>query len=259
MENPVLCETEVLAAFRLLFPPDAGICKEILLSINQPEIQKAYRKRALQTHPDRFAARGAEYQKMCAERFIQVNNAYELLNAYLKSRDSVQSIKVDGYSAMNREYRRPPAKPSAQQYASGFSGNSYWQTELPRRHLRFAEFLYFSQVIPWRTLIQALVWQNRQRPRLGEIGQKWGWITEFQVAALLKHRRMGERIGELLADRGLITPFQLRVLLWQQRKLQRPIGEYFVEQSVLSARDIASFLQRQKRHNLAFFSDTIRQ
>ncbi|MCE5333333.1 MAG: DnaJ domain-containing protein [Desulfobacteraceae bacterium] len=252
-------ESEILAAFQILFPPHAENSREILLSIEQPEIQRAYRKRALQTHPDRFASRGVEYQKMCAERFIQVNNAYELLNNYLKSRDSLKFIKTPGFSGIRQEFHKRPNGPSSPRRPAGFSGQSYWQTEVPRRHLRFGEFLYFSRAIPWRSLIQALVWQNKQRPRLGEIGQRWGWMTEFQIGALLRRKRVGERIGELLLNHGLITPFQLRVLLWQQRKIQRPIGEYFIEQRLLNPQNIADFLRRQQRHNFDFLSGSMRQ
>lgn len=231
----------------------------MLQSLHESEIKAAYRKRALQTHPDRFASRGAEYQKRCSERFIAVNNAYETLSSYLKSRERGFDFKP----ARDPEnvYTAPHRKPPPEQYRPSdyfrnrtdeFSSHFYWQKDVPHRHLRFGEFLYYSGVIPWKILIRALVWQVRQRPRIGEIAQRWRWLTEFQIANLLRYRHPGERLGELLLDNKIITPFQLKILLWQQKRLQKPIGEYFLDQRVLSESQIQAFLRRQESHNFKF-------
>lgn len=264
MENLLLDESEVLAAFKLLFALDMPGSRAILHSVKRSEIKTAYRKRAMQTHPDLFATYGEEYQRRCSERFVAVNNAYELLNNYMELKDKGfhfrQAQPAADRAAAHQQYRgrgRPQANPFHERARETF-GQFFWNRDVPGRALRFGEFLYYSGMIPWRSLIMALVWQGKQRPRLGEIAQRWRWLTEFQVKSLLMERHPGERIGELLMHNGIISPFQLNLLLWHQRRIQRPIGEYFVRQSLLSEREIQAVLRRQQEHNFRFRTDRFR-
>lgn len=43
------------------------------------EIKKAYRRLAHQYHPDKVASLGPEFAELAHEKFVQINNAYELL------------------------------------------------------------------------------------------------------------------------------------------------------------------------------------
>jgi hypothetical protein len=262
MDNLLFDESEILAALRLLFAPDTKNYKDILESVEESEIKRAFRKRAMQTHPDRFVSSGAEYQKRCSERFIAISNAYEILNAYLKSRDNGFSFRqrdtgANGNSGTRQHPRKRQSPPTAhsKEQPRDFYTHSFWQKDVPRRHLRFGEFLYYSGAIPWKILIRALVWQVKQRPRIGEIAQKWRWLNETQITNLLNNRHPGERLGELLLHHGMISPFQLTVLLWQQKRIQKPIGEYFVQQRLLSEGKIQEFLRRQQKHNFIYYSD----
>jgi len=258
MDNLSLNESEIIDAFRLLFTPRSGDLREILNCMREPEIKSAFRKKALQTHPDRFASYGEEYQRRCSERFIEISNAYETLTKYLKFKDNgVHSQRrAPGTNGTSARYNRPRQP----EYSTvGFrdrpresSGQPFWKMDLPRRPLRFGEFLYFSGMIPWAGLIRALVWQRKQRPRIGEIAQRWRWLTELEVTNLLSKRHSGMRLGELLLQHQIISPFQLSVLLWQQRKIQKPIGQFFVQQNVLSEAQIRHFLRSQLRHNRTF-------
>lgn len=61
-----------------------GISKEA----TQEEIKKAYRKLAKIHHPDNFATGTNSQQKMAAEKFVEIRNAYEsLMEEGVKSRD----------------------------------------------------------------------------------------------------------------------------------------------------------------------------
>lgn len=263
MDNILLNEPEVFAALRLLFASDARDCRQVLESVHESEIKRAYRIRALQTHPDRFASHGEAYQRRCSERFIQLNNAYEILNSYLKSRDNEPIIHTAGVGVKRGPAPEQPFRRERPQARNDFRsqnwwgpfGNSFWQKDIPERHLRFGEFLYYSGLIPWNALIRALVWQSRHRPRIGEIAQRWCWLTEFQIKNLLDVRNRGERIGELLLHHQVISPFQLKVLLRQQQKLQQPIGEYFVQHGLLSKGQIQAKLIGQANHNLRNSAD----
>jgi curved DNA-binding protein CbpA len=263
VDSILLAESDILAALGLLFATDINSCREMLVSIQESDIKKAYRQKALQTHPDRFPTLGEDLRKLRSERFIEVTNAYETLNTYLKTsrrrlyglgqRDTDPDRGAQGNGQTRRYQRQSSAK--SHPFSSDFYTSSFWQKNMPGRYLRLAEFLYYSGVITWKVFVKALVWQNKQRPRIGEIAQRWNWLTEMEILRLLRLRRPGQRLGELLLHHEIISPFQLNVLLCQQRKSQRPIGEYFVQQGVLTESQIRDFLFRQKQHNLEYFSD----
>ena len=255
-------ESTIVAAYRVLFPCDVEVSGEILSSVDLLEIKKAYRRRAFDTHPDRLPMADDRVRRDSTERFIEISEAYETLSRYLVLRDKgfqPRRNKPAGYEQPRSHpphYRqRPkPTKRFHDHFGEAFE-LSYWEREVPLRPLRFGEFLYFSGVIPWSFLIRALLWQRKHRPRLGEIAQRWRWFSESQIIWILKNRRPGELIGEALLRRRVITPFQLNVLLWQQKKIQQPIGEYFIQNGFLTGTEVWRYLQHQEAHNLGFGSD----
>ncbi len=266
MSIELLDESELIAALALLFSTDKDQCGTLLRSIRESELRKAYRRKALQTHPDMFMARGEECRRMCSERFIQVNNAYEALSGYLKSRDVIggdqtrrdyardyaQTGTSAGYSRQAYARRDNSRDTSGRERFHGFASSSFWGRDVPRRHLRFGEFLYYSGIVPWRVWIRALVRQGTQRPRIGEIAKKWRWVTEMQIEHLLGQRRPGELLGELFLNNRIVNPFQLNVLLRRQKNLQRPIGSYFVQLGAIRKGELGSLLKRQLHHNARY-------
>lgn len=260
MDNVFLNDSELFAAYRLLFPSDRGAGAIELDSMQPHELKKAYRKRALDTHPDRFSSLGEGYQQLCAERFIQVGYAYELLNKYLAVRDQgfgTHKTQPEAAPSIRRKSRfhakrSKPFDPSHSRATDHSSDFFSLRKELPGRYLRFGEFLYYSRLVSWQGLISALSEQTKLRPRIGEIADKWQWLTEQQIRTILINKYPGERLGDALVREQLLTPFQLRVLLWRQRKLQRPIGRFFVEHGRLSEGDLYLYLDRHSRHNLAY-------
>ncbi|QWR77067.1 J domain-containing protein [Candidatus Magnetomonas plexicatena] len=126
------------------------------------------------------------------------------------------------------------------------------QTNLPRRVLRIGEYLYYNGLVSWKDLIAAIVWQTKQRHRVGEIASRWGWLSEDKVAELVRARNKGEKIGEALVRLKIITPFQCNMLLWQQQKSQKPIGEYFLQERLLKDNDLSKYLKFLKDHNSNF-------
>ncbi len=257
MQGDLLTESMVFAAYRVLFADEVEFNSRVLQSLELPEIKKAYRRRALDTHPDRFESCGAQYQKVTTDRFIEVSDAYEKLSTYLTLRDKGFEFTRDDDALPEQAGKGYPFHWHQPRSTSRFTyrdndafASSFWKLQLPRRHLRLGEFLYYSGVISWRHLIRALVWQRRQRPRIGEIAQRWRWLNEYQLLWVLKDKRPGELLGQALLRRRLISPFQLSVLLCQQRRIQEPIGLYFVQQGMLTEREILQYLQRQNTHNL---------
>ena len=252
----LLNKSEILSAYRLIFAPSAKADLNALGSIGLEDVKRAYRKMALDVHPDRFASYGEIYQKECTERFIELCNAYEILSRYLSLEEKrfMPDAKVHESAPWPRTYegkRRNGSGPFRHSNGNscGFSGQ---QRNLPRRYLRFGEFLYHSSLVSWKALVRALVWQSKQRPRIGEIAMRWHWLNESQTHIILGDRHPGERLGEALLRHQIISPFQLRVLINYQRRLQSPIGQYFVNEGFLREDEIKYLLELHRSHNLNF-------
>src|SRR3972149_5821850 len=74
----------------------------------QEEIKKAYRKKALQTHPDKGGSK---------EAFQQVGNAYETLSDPVKKFDYDRSLpKIAPYSSSSYTQPRPAPQPQQPSY-----------------------------------------------------------------------------------------------------------------------------------------------
>ena len=69
-------------SIRAMYYKDSGSAYQILeieKSATNEEVKKAYRKMAMKYHPDKVRDLGAEHQKSAQEKFIKVQEAYELI------------------------------------------------------------------------------------------------------------------------------------------------------------------------------------
>ncbi|MCK5340203.1 MAG: DnaJ domain-containing protein [Desulfobulbaceae bacterium] len=120
---------------------------------------------------------------------------------------------------------------------------------MPSRRLLFGHFLYYSGVTSWRTIIQAIVWQRTQRPRIGEIGNRFGWLTDKDIIRILRYRTFPKTFGESAIDLGLLTEMQLKTILFRQKQLQKKFGHYFTEANILSPKQLNTLIIRYHAHN----------
>ena len=197
------------------------------------EVRDAFRRRALETHPDRAQALGRSEASL-ADEFRRIFEAYELLS---------------------REEAPPPPRPVAQRprdRASRPPRDHLSHAPLPHRPLLFAEFLYYSGRASWRNLVEAVSWQRRQRPSIGRIAVEWGHLSDEEVREILERRRRDgaeEPFGEYARRQGFLSGGQLLALLGRQRRLQRRIGQFFVEIGVLVEQEIPALDADLSRHN----------
>jgi hypothetical protein len=198
------------------------------------ELRAAYRKRALETHPDRAQALGRSEASL-SEDFRHILEAYQVLS---------------------REEASPVPRPVAQrsrEHASRPPQDHVHRASMPHRTLLFAEFLYYSGRASWRNLVEAVAWQRRQRPAIGRIAVEWGHLSDDEVREILDRRRRegsgGEPFGEFARRRGFLSAAQLLALLGRQRRLQRRIGQFFVETGIVAEGEISSLDQDLSRHN----------
>ena len=127
--------------------------------------------------------------------------------------------------------------------------NSYFTGIVPRRELLIGQFLYYSGLISWNTLTQAIVWQRSKRPIIGKIAQDWGILSAEEIQRILKERSYKDQFGEYALHNGYITNFQHLAIVGKQKQMQPPIGRYFIQQGLLRNYDIKKMTESLKIHN----------
>ncbi len=125
----------------------------------------------------------------------------------------------------------------------------YFTGIMPRRELLIGQFLYYSGLISWNTLNQAIVWQRRQRPVIGKIAQDWGILSAENIRRILKERSCKDHFGEYAHRNGYITKFQHLAIVGKQKQMQPPIGQYFIQQGFLENYDIKKMAENLRIHN----------
>ncbi len=255
---------DVLHAGRVLFGPafaaEAGGWRHALRS--------TYRRRAMETHPDRARALGRSERELSRE-FEAVSDAYRILSRLRAGplprgvaggppRPSARPAHAPRTPphAARPAWARAEANPTPPAAASADRPRvrvGVRPEDLPRRRLRFAEYLYYSGRVRWTELVEAIAWQRAQRPPLGRVAVDFGFIHPDDVAVILERRREaaanGTPFGEWAVRLGYLTPFQLLAALGHQLRRQRPIGQFFVERGVVAPDEIEAIRRRILRHN----------
>jgi len=221
-------------------------------------IRAAYRKRALETHPDRAVLLDTLARDLNAE-FINVREAYERLLSYVETRNKLNSRPQ--YSGDWGTHQASSHQNFQDPWGRYYSQNRWHQKqrsyadhffngEIPKMNLMLGQFLYYSGLISWRTLIEAICWQRRQRPLIGQIAMEWGLLDYQDILRILTVRDFDEKFGDCAFRTGYISSFELFAMIGKQKRIQRPFGEYFIERGILSPEDIIRIAQKQQRHNL---------
>lgn len=228
---------EISHACKVLFGSHTRVSVDFLHSLNNTTLKSAFKKRALETHPDRARLLNKDADKL-NELFISVSNAYDKLNSVLDRKQDFQG-------------HQPRPSPGARGpiYRPGFS-NHYYKGSMPNTPLLFGRYLYYAGRIPWDTLIAALVWQRKQKPPLGQIAFEAGWLTQSDIRTIVNWRRPGERFGECALRLGYIEEAQLWRVLLRQRLRHKPIGAFIVNEGFVSHAELPLIVRAQRLHNI---------
>ena len=232
---------EVFDACSLLFGPQVEISLDFLKYLEPSGLRSAYRKKALETHPDRAKALGRDEVQM-NEHFREATLAYEKLIPIVSNKGAVLLRGKPGAKVNNGENT---ARRSSKR---GFSDFLYTK-EIPKRELLIGQFLYYSGLIPWSALIRAITWQRRERPLIGQIALEWKMISCNEIQRILMCRNFGGKFGERAVRLGYLSRFQLLALLGKQRNIRCPIGGFFVNEGILDLQDMEAMVEKQKIHN----------
>ncbi len=250
--STTLTETDVLQACQTIFGTETHVCSGFLSYLQPNGARSAFRKIAKENHPDYFAREALHVQKYQTELFQKIVNAYEVLNLFFKQRDAGSWGAVSAGYAVDlgrRDYRH--GGPSAARRKQNRSAETVFRSPLPFRILELGRFLYYQGMISYEALISALVWQRRQRPVIGDIALRWGWLTTPAVNHVLGAMNCKGRFGERAVQLGLLTLFQVNTLLFYQRSQQERLGRYFIEKKILSPGDLDRVVRKLNEHNAA--------
>ncbi len=215
------------------------------LSYLQPSgLRAAYWKKAMETHPDRARALGRD-EELMAERFKEINSAYNKLIEFLGKKGRL-------FPGPKKRTRPQKQRENAKRKYSDASFDRFYSGYMPKRELLIGQYLYYSGIVSWHTLIRAITWQRRQRPLFGQIAREWSMLSEEDIRWILRERHFMEKFGEFTLRTGLLNNFELMAVLGKQRRLQQPIGEYFLREGILRSRDMERLVEKQRVHNRNF-------
>ncbi len=258
-------------ALRIVFGEESPYSEGLsaLASLSQNEVAAWFRRRALELHPDRAGTLGIPPDRL-EKAFKRLHGAYRLLSRLVEDealRNRV--IEADRPAAVRRasglwtprepeprERHRHDTAPARSDVTRAHADESdaprYYRGRVPQSELRFAQFLYYNRVIDWKTMIEALTWQHRVRPKVGEIGRSYKFLDFDAVSRILRVSPRGELFGSTAMKLGVLDRRQLFVMLGKQHQLNYPIGRYFLEEDILSKPEIDHLLAQHRRHNSAF-------
>ncbi len=267
----------------ILFGSDLTITREFLDYLQLSGLKTAYRRRAMETHPDRIVGNGPLLLQRNKVSFYAVQEAYEDLLHFLKTREGSRrsaDCRVPKTASSNpcKKPSAPPHWPCGEQaYNSGSrdrqrpffrqtikpiilpnDGNRsrvYTNTEdlyqgvLPHRPLLFGHFLYYSGLANWRTIARILIWQRIERPRLGELGRRFGIFKHEDITRILQNKVPLQPFGQTARRLGIVTDNQLRSLIFQQQRLQKKFGTILLEKKLVNHHELQELLFHFQHHN----------
>jgi curved DNA-binding protein CbpA len=238
---------------------------------DEESLKRAFRSKAKRAHPDLAARLGKDPQLM-QKHFMELNDAFNILMERLQREPPSYTVcrgsrsKSETPRAPFKEKRASSRAPwgtqkeenrgerdtGGQKKKTSDQGDFYFSGRTPNRNLRFAEYLYYSGVISWMDLVNALVWQYRNRPKIGEMATQEGLLSFEDVLEIIREKKQGELFGEAALRIGYLKRVQLNSLVRKQKKLGIPIGHYFISSRKMSKETLYKKLSEYRRHNTIF-------
>ncbi len=242
-------DANILNACRALFGPETTVTSTFLLSLKQNTLKTAFRKKAKETHPDLFTAHDQRVQRRQAELFRVANDAYDIMRRYCERRDR---SRLQAFRRASNPAARPAPPPAGTRSFRMDERGWLYQGAVPERKLEIGRYLYYRGRVPYHILLKALSWQMRQRPAMGVIARRWGWLREEEVRSITGMRNGPRLFGQRALQLGLLSSYQARILLAYQRTLQKKLGQYFVEHGYLTQREVEDLVADLLRHNTRY-------
>ena len=260
---------ELIRSCHILFGLEVQATPAFLNYLQISGIKTAFRQKAFATHPDIVTRDSSLVTNCSSHSFQDVKEAYDLLTGYIHRREKSSHLHKpygsapftrQNYSACNGNRNDTVFSSSARMSGknippgTGFQNNrtrSFFQGTLPPYPLLFGRFLYYSGIISWFNISQALVWQKTQRPLVGELSRKLGWLTMLETMQILKNGKNCQ-FGETAVQMGFLSDLQIRSILLRQKQLHKKIGSFFLEHDILTPEELQFLIVQQRLHNARY-------
>jgi len=240
-------KSDLFSAYSILFDSGFAFSIAYLNSLQPDELKTAFRKKALATHPDRSMTLGLAESELQV-RFQEVSKAYEVLKFYITKNKETPLTHSNDWTRV-RKAKNCAGKKSGE---AKWKEDHFFQGMLPDRRLKIGQFLYYSKIISWQTLIDAIVWQKKQRPLFGQIARDWGYLTSEDVVRIISRKRYQDRFGDYALRNGYLTPFQQMAIAGRQRICQPLIGSHFIHKGVVTESQMKILNQRVQSYNMKY-------
>ncbi len=242
----IISETALFAACRTLFGKEVNLSHDFLSYLQPSGAKSAFRSQAKAHHPDYYADSAPQVREQQTKRFREIRQAYDLLTDFLANRHHGKKIS-SGQRRSSHPATYSPSRAAGKRTKP--APRSQATVAVPAISLEFGMYSYYKGQVTYQDLIEALVWQRRQRPMIGMIAQKWGWLTEDKIRMILQHRGHSSRFGKKAIELGYLKHHQVEALLHHQRSMQQRIGRHFVEKGLLTEEEADSLSEDLKSHN----------
>lgn len=241
-------ETKVLSACHVLFGDGVRLDRDFLLYLQPSGAKAAYRRRAKEVHPDLHAAAPPELRNRRSELFRELVAAHELVCEFFRQREAGQGASPlpTGEGRSQHGSRSPRSTPT--------DASPFYRGQLPRAQLTIGRYCYYRGVIPYSALIEALTWQRQQRPVIGELARRRGWLNEEGMRQVFAARDSGSKFGEKAVALGILSAEQVRELLRCQRSRSQRLGQFFIERGYVSEKEMNRLTREMRLHNAAVFA-----
>lgn len=139
---PVKPKEDFFNAYNALFGSDNKMPIHVLRHLQPSVLNSAYRKKALETHPDRSKVLGENEAEM-NERFIEITLAYEKLSSFMKDdRISVLANEI----GIQRKGKERTARPNKKkEFFGSFLQRLYSKTQAIDRSIYILLRSYFME------------------------------------------------------------------------------------------------------------------
>ena len=169
---PVKSKEDLFDAYNVLFGSDNKMPIHVLRHLQPSVLNSAYRKKALESHPDRSKVFGENEAEM-NERFIEITLAYEKLSSFMKGTPISVLADEIGIQVKGKERTARPIK------KKDFSDHFY-KGCIPKRRLLIGQF-----ILTWKT------WSSGPGQRQRALPQSFA----FRSNGVMEYWSIGKRIS----------------------------------------------------------------
>jgi len=252
---------KVVSACSLLFGTRFFVSQSILDWLQVQDVAVAF-QRTIEKHIPAGVDIMRDGGRIHAPTLRKYIRAYYVLTRHLEQRDSSGRSAAVVFNHYTGRRRLTPARPKSgneigMSFGGGrvtFHGEIYYEGNMIPTKLRFGSYLYYRGLISYEMLLDSLDWQKRQRPLMGQIAMKAGFISPSDFAQVLFYLRVGESFGRVACEHGKLSATQVNRIADVQKKFNCKIGSYFVEKGILSQGLIETCHRQFCTHNCLYAS-----